>query len=132
MEYYIYMWDMVSSTKAIHDDEKKTLEFINTVANFCLESTSELPQVQVVPIGDGQQILFPVTTDFDTIVLPIAESVSRYAKSLAAEFPDYQIRSALTRGTLQPTPLGPNGTALWQISSTSAQLQPGEFKNLVK
>lgn len=132
MDYYIFMWDMVNSTAAVMANEQATLSYLNKIANFCLESTSELPQVLVTPIGDGQHVLFPATTDYNSIVLPFAESVGRYAHSLAGEYPGLRIRSLLAPGTLQATPLGPNGASLWQLGASAANLQPGEFKNLVK
>ena len=132
MEYYIFIWDMVGSTEAMATNEQTALTYLNKIANFCLEATSELPLAQVVPIGDGQRVLFPLTLDYETIILAFAESVGRYADSLAHESTNYRIRSILTKGVLQDTPLGKNGAILWQLDASIGALRPGEFKNLVK
>lgn len=132
MDYYIFIWDMYGSSKAIAANEKQALRYLSSIANFCLESVSELPSVPVVPLGDGQQVLFPASISYKDIILPFAESVGRYAKSLTREYPDYQITSLLSKGTLHNSPLGEIGAVLWQLDAAMQQIKPGEFVNLVK
>lgn len=129
MEYYIFMWDMVESSAAVRADESKTLEYLGRLADFCLESVSELPKVQVEPTGDGQQVLFPDSgaKDLATIIKPFTESVERYSESLRGEFPNYSIRSILGVGSLASTPLGLNGQALWDLSDKLHSAKPGEY-----
>lgn len=130
MEYYIFTWDTAASTFAVQHDEQLTLDFLNKLANFCLELTSELPKVEVTSIGDGQRIIFPIDTDLETIVRPTCASVNHYAQSLTSEYPDYKIRAILSRGLLYDGPLGKNGSILWTLDTTMHSIAPGEYQDL--
>ena len=125
MEYNIFVWDMYRSTEAVRENSEKTIEFLGKIAGFALELTSELPDVTVVGLGDGQMITVS-TSSPNTDTLPrIADDIVRYADSLSRAFPDYQIRGVLSTGELAETPIGLIGKVLWDINSEMEQVEPG-------
>lgn len=131
MEYYIFTWDMQNSTELIKADEAKTLQYLGLMAQFCLKLTSELTDVEVSSIGDGQQVYFPKTDKYSAYVGQFAEDVISYAKSLQHQFPSYAIHAGVCAGTLHGSPLGKKGAVLWEINSALKNSPPNELLTLV-
>ena len=106
---------MINSSQEIVRDEKRTLEYLSRIALFCLNLTSEISSIQVIPTGDGQQLITPQGSVDQSTFRELISSIQSYSDSLSSEFPGYSIRAATGTGPLQQTPLGLNGAILWEL-----------------